>query len=97
MPGRAPRSLLALLVGCGFLLAGWRQWRGRAHARGLSMIAGAGLVCFEAAELAWLGFQPLEAVFAVVGVTVVTLAWPTPRPQPCARRVPGARASAPSR
>ena len=46
------------------------------------MTAGAGLVCFEAAELSWLGFQPLEAVFAVVGVIVVLLAWSTPRPQP---------------
>jgi hypothetical protein len=44
------------------------------------MIAGAGRICFEAAELAWLGFQLLEAVFAVVGATVVILAWHTPRP-----------------
>jgi hypothetical protein len=74
--------LLAGLVGGGFLLAGWWQWRGRRHARELSMAAGAGLVCFEAAELAWLGFQPLEAVFAVVGVMVIGLAWRLPRPQP---------------
>jgi hypothetical protein len=78
----APGVLLAGLVGGGFLLAGWRQWRGRGHARELSMTAGAGLGCFEAAELAWLGFQPLEAVFAVAGVIVVLLAWSTPRPQP---------------
>ena len=58
------------------------QWRGHEYARELSMAAGAGLVCFEAAELAWLGFQPLEAVFAVVGVTVVILAWRTPRTRP---------------
>ncbi len=45
------------------------------------MIAGAGLVCFEAAGLAWRGLQPLELVFAVVGVTVVLLAWHTPRTQ----------------
>jgi hypothetical protein len=32
-----------------------------------------GLVCFEAAELGWLGFQPLEAVFAVVGVAVTEI------------------------
>lgn len=76
---RVPGVLLAGLVGGGFLLAGWRQW----HGRGLSMTAGAGLVCFEAAELAWPGFQPLGAViFAVVGVIVVLLAWSTPRPQP---------------
>jgi hypothetical protein len=46
------------------------------------MAAGAGLVCFEAAELAWIGFQPLEAVFAAVGVIVLGLAWHLPRTQP---------------
>ena len=61
---RVPGVLLAGLVGGGFLLAGWWQWRGRRHARELSMAAGAGLVFFEAAELAWIGFQPLEALFA---------------------------------
>jgi hypothetical protein len=79
---RVPGVLLAGLVGGGFLLAGWWQWRGHRYARELSMAAGAGLVCFEAAELAWLGFQPLEAVFAVVGVTIVALAWRMPRTQP---------------
>jgi hypothetical protein len=79
---QVPGVLLAALVGGGFLLAGWWQWRGHRYARELSMAAGAGLVCFEAAELAWLGFQPLEAVFAVVGVTIVMLAWRTPRTQP---------------
>ena len=79
---RVPGVLLAGLVGGGFLLAGWWQWRGRRHARELSMAAGLGLVCFEAAELGWLGFQPLEAVFAVVGVTVTGLAWHLPEPRP---------------
>ena len=77
---RVPGVLLAGLVGGGFLLAGWWQWRGHRHARELSMAAGAGLVCFEAAELAWLGFQPLEAVFAVVGLAVTWLAWRLPEP-----------------
>ena len=76
---RVPGVLLAGLVGGGFLLAGWWQWRGRRHARELSMAAGAGLVCFEAAEVAWLGFQPLEAAFAAVGVIIVALAWRMPR------------------
>jgi hypothetical protein len=79
--GRLPGGLLAGLVGGGFLLAGWWQWRGYRYARELSMIAG-GLVGFEAAELAWIAFQPLEAVFAAVGVTVIGLAWRTPRTQP---------------
>jgi hypothetical protein len=79
---RVPGVLLAGLVGGGFLLAGWWQWRGHWHARELSMAAGAGLICFEAAELAWLGFQPLEAVFALVGVMVTGLAWRMPRWQP---------------
>jgi len=39
-------------------------------------------VCFEAAELAWIGFQPLEAVFAAVCVIVLGLAWRLPRAQP---------------
>ena len=79
---RVPGELLAGLVGGGFLLAGWWQWRGHRHARGLSMAAGAGLVCFEAAELAWIGFQPLEALFAAVGVIVIGLAWRLPKTQP---------------
>jgi len=79
---RVPGVLLAGLVGGGFLLAGWWQWRGGRHARELSMAAGAGLVCFEAAELAWIGFQPLEAVFAAVGVIVLGLAWHLPRTGP---------------
>lgn len=79
---RLPGVLLAGLVGGGFLLAGWWQWRGYRHARELSMIAGAGLTGFEAAELAWIGFQPLEAVFALAGGTVAGVARRMPRAQP---------------
>ena len=74
---RVPGLLLAALVGGGYLLTGWWQWAGRWHARGLSIFAGAGLVAFEAAELAWIGFQPLEAICAGIGVTVIVLAWRT--------------------
>jgi hypothetical protein len=72
---RVPGVLLAALVGGGFLLAGTaelRQWRGAPE---LSTLAGLGLVAFEGAELAWIGPQPLEAVFAAVGIAVATLGW----------------------
>lgn len=39
---RLPGVLLAGLVGGGFLLAGWWQWRGHRYARELSMAAGRG-------------------------------------------------------
>lgn len=73
---RVPGVLLAGLVGGGFLLAGWWQWRDYPYARESSLAAGAGLIAFEAAEVAWIGFQPLEAVFAMVGLAVIALAWP---------------------
>ena len=38
------------------------------------MLAGFGLVMFEVAELAWIGPQPLEGVFALVGAGVLALA-----------------------
>jgi peptidoglycan/LPS O-acetylase OafA/YrhL len=79
---RVPGLLLAALVGGGFLVAGYRQWREGRHARGLSVLAGAGLIAFEAAEVAWIGFQPLEAVFAAVGAIVIALAWHNPGTQP---------------
>ena len=75
---RVPGVLLGTLVGGGFLLTGLWQWRRGRWARELSLLAGAGLVLFEAAEVVWLGFQPLEAVFAAVGLAVVVLAWRLP-------------------
>lgn len=71
---RWPGVLLAGLVGGGYLLTGFWQWRSGFGARALSLFAGVGLVAFEAAELPWLGFQPLEAVFAAVGATVAATA-----------------------
>jgi hypothetical protein len=71
---RLPGVLLAVLVGGGFVATGVWQARRAPFARELSVVAGAGIVLFEGAELLWLGFQPLEAVFAAVGVTVLALA-----------------------
>jgi len=71
---RLPGVLLAVLVGGGFVGTGvWQTLRGP-FARELSLMAGAGIVVFEGAELLWLGFQPLQALFAAVGVTVLVLA-----------------------
>ena len=71
---RLPGLLLGGFVGGGFLVAGTWQRRKGWHARELSMLAGLGLIAFEVAEVAWIGFQPLEGVFALVGAAVVALA-----------------------
>jgi hypothetical protein len=71
---RVPGILLAMLVGGGFLLAAEWQRRHLPHARGLSIFAGVGLIAFEISELAWIGLQPLEVIFGLVGATVVVLA-----------------------
>lgn len=71
---RVPGVLLAALVGGGYLVTGWWAWRDLRYTRELSIVAGAGLIAFEGAELAWIGFQPLEAVFAAVGVITIGLA-----------------------
>ena len=72
---RLPGILLAVLVGGGYLLSAWWLWRQHRFGCELAMLAGLGLIVFEAAELAWIGFQPLEALFGVVGALVITLAW----------------------
>ncbi|MDX6210514.1 MAG: hypothetical protein QOE24_2905 [Frankiales bacterium] len=71
---RLPGLLLGGLVGVGHLAAGtWERGRYPAH-RELSVLAGAGLVVFEAVEWKWLGFHPLQAVFIAIGAGVVALA-----------------------
>jgi len=71
---RWPGALLAFFVGGGYLFTGVWQARSGPAARVVSVVAGVGLVVFEASELLWLGFQPLEAVFALVGATVAAVA-----------------------
>jgi hypothetical protein len=77
---RLPGVALAVLVGVGFLVTGWWQSRAGPHARELSVAAGTGLVLFELAELGWIGFQPLQAFFALVGVVIIALAGAVRRP-----------------
>jgi len=76
---RIPGLLLSTLVGGGLLLAGVWQRRQAWHARELSMFAGAGLMAFECAEFAWIGFQPLEALFGIVGMAIFALSRKMPR------------------
>ena len=71
---RVPGVLLGGLVGGGFLLTADRQRRNLPRARELSMLAGMGLIIFELTELVWIGFQPLETVFGIVGAAVTILA-----------------------
>lgn len=71
---RMPGALLAVLVGGGFLLTAECQRRRWPLDPALAVTAGTGLIVFELAELAWIGFQPLEVVFGVVGGVVVVLA-----------------------
>ena len=71
---RLPGLLLGGLVGVGYLGAGALE-RGRYRWSGhVSVLAGAGLIAFEAVEWKWLGFHPLQAVFMVVGAGVAGLA-----------------------
>jgi hypothetical protein len=71
---RLPGVLLAGFVGVGYLAAGAWELGHHARSRELSVLAGAGLVTFEAVEWRWLGFHPLQAVFMAVGVGVAVLA-----------------------
>jgi hypothetical protein len=75
---RLPGAFLASLVGGGFLGAATLHMLGTKHAREVSLLAGTGLIAFEGAELKWIGFQPLEGVFAGVGLLVIALAWRMP-------------------
>jgi len=71
---RLPGLLLGGLVGVGYLVAGAAEHRHHRRCRELSVLAGVGLVVFEAVEWRWIGFHPLQAVFMAVGAGVVLLA-----------------------
>jgi hypothetical protein len=71
---RIPGVLLGCLVGGGYLWSAWWLWRRNRCAAEISIAAGIGLVAFELTEAAWIGFQPLEAVFAGLGIAVSVIA-----------------------
>src|SRR6266516_865611 len=63
---RVPGVLLAVLVGGGFLVAGWWQWRNYRYARELSLLACARLIRFRVDAQPQAGCQPLEGPFDYV-------------------------------
>ena len=71
---RLPGLLLAAGCGSGYLVTGLLQLRRHRAARPLAVAAGTALVGMEAWEVAFIEFQPLEALFAAVGAAVVVLA-----------------------
>ena len=71
---RLPGLLLAAGCGGGYLVTGLLTLRRHRAARPLAVAAGTALVGMEAWEVAFIEFQPLEALFAAVGAAVVVLA-----------------------
>ena len=71
---RLPGLLLAAGCSGGYLVAGLLTLRRHRAARPVAVAAGTALIGMEAWEVAFIEFQPLEAVFAVVGAAVVVLA-----------------------
>lgn len=70
---RIPGVLLASLVGLGGLgTTGWVLIGGRAG-RVVAILYAIGLLIFEVVEWVWLGFQPLEDVFALVALGMLFL------------------------
>ncbi|MDN3904828.1 hypothetical protein [Arthrobacter sp. YD2] len=80
---RVPGLLLAAGCGGGFLAAGVLTLGRHRAARPVAVAAGTALIGLEAWEVAFVEFQPLEAMFAGVGAAVVVLALRLPRfPEP---------------
>jgi ABC-type enterobactin transport system permease subunit len=79
---RLPGVLLAVLVGAGFRLTGSCQRRNYRFARGSSAIAGARLVGFETAGLAWIGASRSMRYSQLSGVITVSITWRTEWTQP---------------
>lgn len=69
-----PGLLLMVVVGLGFLVAVVWLIRDVPRSTFVSIVAGIGLVVFEAVEFALIGFHPLQPIYGVVGLSIVVLA-----------------------
>lgn len=72
---RLPGVFLVTLVGGGALLAACCLVQRAPRAPELSLVYGLGLLAFEVVEWIWIGFQPLQAVFALVALVIAILSW----------------------
>ncbi|WP_461170679.1 hypothetical protein [Arthrobacter sp. Z1-15] len=77
---RLPGLLLAGGCGGGYALSGLLHLRRSRAARLISVAAGTALVGLEMWEIAFIEYQPLEVLFAGVGIAVVVLALRLPAP-----------------
>ena len=82
---RLPGLLLAGGCGGGYALAGLLHLRRSRAARLISVAAGTALVGLEMWEIAFIEYQPLEVLFAGVGIAVVVLALRLPAMPPAVR------------
>ncbi|MCQ1953706.1 hypothetical protein [Arthrobacter sp. zg-Y238] len=93
---RLPGLLLAMGCGGGYLAAGMLHFRRHRAARPVSLAAGLALIGLEAWEMAFIEFQPLEAVFIGIGGAVVVLALRLPSETPAPGALGAAGALAPA-
>lgn len=68
-----PGMLLGIVVGLGFLVTAIWLWQYGWGANELSIFAGVGLIAFVLVEFAMIGFNALQALFAIIGIAVVAL------------------------
>ena len=69
-----PGLLLAVIVGGGMLTAAVLHFQRRRYANEVAVAAGGSLVIFEIVEYSAIGFMPLQAFEAIVGLLVLGMA-----------------------
>ncbi len=73
----APGLILFSVIGLGSLLAAVLTWARHPVAPFLALVVGAGLLIWVAVEVAIIGYSsepPLQAIYAILGVTILILA-----------------------